>query len=173
MHKWQKYLKFGLVFVTSALFLHGCATPAIPMKPNDDLPEGFGALMLISHCPFREGVRYFEIYRKGDSRSAGKTFKTKAFSPGTEFRVLQLPAGEYSIQEFKIGPYMLRIPKDGLDFTVYPGRVNYFGDLYFRDSGTGSLQYIISDRTEQANSLLTNRYPELINKYPLEYVATE
>lgn len=157
------------LFVAMLLFftLVGCATQATKLVAQEGLSKGEGALLLVSHCAYREGVK-FEIQRitgNGPSKT-----HTHTFAPGTEFGVFKFPPGRYSLKRLIIGPFNLTIQGDGMDFDILPNRISYFGDVYISDSGSNSVAIRWVDRQEQAESILQTRFDKLIDRYPLEKV---
>lgn len=151
------------------LSLFGCAAPAVKLGPTESMMAGEGALVLVSHCPFKEGI-VFEIHRLSGA-GPGVT-RTHIFQPGVEFAAFKFPAGRYSLKRILIGSYNLYLRGDGVDFDILPGRVAYFGDFFISSDGpgTGSLTYSIGDRQDAIENLLSTRYPDLLEKYPLEVV---
>lgn len=151
------------------LFLYGCAAPAVKLNPSESMLAGEGALVLVSHCPFKEGI-VFEIHRiSGPGPSVSRTH---VFSSGVEFAAFKFPAGRYSLRRILIGSYNLYLRGDGADFDILPGRVAYFGDFYISSNGAGSdsLTVNIRDQQDAIENLLSTRYPDLLEKYPLEVV---
>lgn len=156
----------GLIAVVHLSVL-GCATPATKLNLGEGLAPQEGAVLLVSHCAYREGVKYelFKISGQGPSK-----IHTHTFSPGSEFAVFKLPAGRYSLRHLIIGSFNLTVAGDGMDFDVLPGRVSYFGDVYIKDSGQNSVAINWVNRLDKAENLIETRYPGMLAQYPLEYV---
>ena len=162
--KWLAMLSF--------LFLCGCAVPAIRLNPTDSMTTDEGALVLVSHCPFKEGI-VFEIHRL--SGAGAGISHTHAFRSGYDFAAFKFPAGRYSIRRVFVGSYNFTISGEGYDFDVLPGRISYFGDFFVSTdhTRTDSISFRIADRQDSILNILSTRYPDLLEKYPLKMISVD
>lgn len=164
MYNKMKLLTSCLVLLALLVGLAGCATPATTLKAHDALSAGEGALLLVSHCAYKDGVK-FEILRLSGS-GPSKT-QTHTFNQGTEFAVFKFPPGRYILKRLIIGSLNLTIPGHGKSFEIVPDRVSYLGDVFLKELAADSVDMKWINRQKQADELLQSNYAGLANSLPL------
>lgn len=151
-----------ILSVFAGLAITGCSSSAPLFKKNDQLGPEEGALALINHSPINNVVLVFR--KKG---ALGAVVESGTFSPGVQFRLVRMPAGEYEVDAIVASG--MRFDYSGLHFIIKPGVINYVGDSFIDvTSRPGYIWARFVDTQDRFDNYFAQRFPDIAKRYKVE-----
>jgi len=152
-------------FYIVCLLLTSCATQVTSLKEDVDRLSNENSGYLLLGVQSNRDLKELQI-------SGTKFIKLthNDIKKGTNYLMVDLPAGEYEIRRVKLdGFWNLNIYNDeDLDwsFRVVEGKVSYVGHFDIRDRGfwSPSARIELANRTSEALEFLEEHYPSIKNK---------
>ena len=161
-------LPVGILLTIVSCILFGCAQQIKGISKDIDkqLAENTGYLLI--------GI---DTNRGLDKLFIGGTKRLmltdKDLQMGSNYILVDVPAGKYSIDDIRFGLYTSMELEEGYwDFEVKPNQVSYVGDLYVKATGfwfVKSAQVLLENRSTSALTFLENNFPNILNSRSLRY----
>lgn len=158
-----KLLSFLLLF---CFLVAGCAQQVTSIKKDVDLPleSGMGYLLIGIETNFDldsvfiEGPDYLKLTRDDLRR-------------GTNYFLIDLPAGEYSFEKIKLNRWWKMELSEGYwDFEVVPNKISYVGHLQVKGAGWfAPSKIVLENRSSQAYVFLQDEFPNILDKREITY----
>ncbi len=154
-----------LVSLALGVFLNSCATSTLNVTNDTILRANEGLVGTVIHTNV---PKYTLTLKQKDARSG-----TAAVYNGEDPQKLvlaTLPAQDYAFGMFyQVGSVLINRTAffpDSFTFTLVQGKITYVGDLHLNGE-KGKLLIRVVDNFDEFKQKLTERYPELIKRYPL------
>lgn len=97
----------------------------------------------------------------------------KDLQPGSNYILVDVPAGKYQIDDIRFGRRIYMELKEGYwDFEVKADQVSYIGDLYIETSGfwyVSSAQVLLENRSTSALMFLEKEFPNILSSRKVRY----
>ena len=157
------------IFSLSILFsLSGCASLVVPDVADSVTLEKDQGILATNIVTNISGLTV-TIIDKTNIMVASAIFKPNA---GENFRVITLPAGEYSWRGIYMGGKYSEF-RDKMDFTIKPQEVNYIGDLLIDvDLFSSTYRMGVRDGSDEAKKYVEKTYPALSKTYRFNKTLT-
>jgi hypothetical protein len=160
--------RFVWVFVFLATFANcGAHLGGVPGSDNDS-DSSKGVLVTTIKANF-----------SGEIFITGKNLRYPSMNiwvePGSNFRMLTLPAGKYRWSQITTGTLLggrRCVFSERSQFEIELNTINYVGDLEILIQGS-VCQWAFFDHGRDARTFLQGRYPKLIHTYPFSWKLTE
>lgn len=156
-----------LVCLLSTLLIGSCVQKVTTLKSDIDLQldENTGYLLI--------GVET-NLTLKSISISGEKNLKLSGddIRKGSQYILVDVPAGDYSIDQIQLGGWFRTKLDNGLwDFTVSPGVISYVGHLNVETVSIWPLrtQIELENRSSAALQFLEQSFPNILSNRSLVY----
>jgi hypothetical protein len=154
----------------TVLAVSGCAVKRRNIQDAQAIPDGSG--VIVARVVLKEqnvSMRHddIELTAIKDSNLTVASLIVDVQS-GETFRVMTLPAGEYTWRGFYVGTKHSEF-RGLLPFEVKPGKVNYIGDIVISINWDDPWHYgmRVMANPPAAESYMRRVYPQLTARYPL------
>ncbi|MBE7216073.1 hypothetical protein MK852_16770 [Shewanella benthica] len=158
----------SLVLILFISTLYGCAQKieGISKDVDKQLAENSGYLLI--GIDTNRGLH--QLFIGGTKRLM---LTSKDLQLGTNYILVDVPAGKYQIDDIKFSRYSrLELEEGYWDFVVKPNQVSYIGDLYVKTSGSwyvSSAQVLLENRSTSALLFLEREFPNILNSREVRY----
>ena len=152
-----------------SLFLIGCAQSVTSIKQDKtktlDAKKGY---LLIG---VETTLDLHNILLTGEKRIQ---FTKQDLKAGSNYILVDIPAGKYQISDVKFGRYMkLELVNGYWDFEVKANKINYIGNLKIKGDHwfgwVSQASVILNNRSTTALTFLGHKFPMLLKAHPLQY----
>lgn len=148
-------------------FLASCAQKVSSLKVDIDIPldEDMGYLLIgVETNAYIESVT---IYGERSIKLTKEDLRS-----GTNYFLIDMPAGEYSISNVKLNSWWKMELKEGYwDFSVRPGSISYVGHLAIESYGFffSRNQIELANRSSEALIFMEKEFPNILSKRQIYY----
>lgn len=151
-----------------ALLLTSCATQVTSIKSDQDkqLTENYGYLLL----GVQTNSDLKELFINGPKNIK---LTSQDIKRGTNYLLVDLEAGDYSLEKIKLDNYW-RLDIDDTEnwtFKISPDTISYVGHMEIKRAsywyGTSNLELV--NRSSEAVEFLKKKFPNIYNKRTLNY----
>lgn len=157
-----------LVIMFVAMLLGACATQVTSLKYDQDKPLANQQGYLLLGVQTNQNLHTIDISGPQDIELSSADIKK-----GTNYLLVDLPAGTYTINQVLFGHYRAVDLNDEekWQFEVVPGQINYVGHLEVRLRGYWRVTHQIElvNSSSEALEFLLEKYPNLYSKRSLVY----
>ncbi|OEG74259.1 hypothetical protein BEL05_01385 [Shewanella colwelliana] len=160
--------RLSLVLMLAISTLLGCAQKieGISKDVDKQLAENSGYLLI--GIDTNRGLHSIII---GGTKSLMLT--DKDLQSGTNYILVDVPAGQYQIEDIKFGRYVYMELEQGYwNFEVKPNQVSYVGDLYVKTVGfwmVSSAEILLENRSTSAQLFLEEKFPNILKSRQVRY----
>lgn len=159
---------FHIPLLLSVSMLFGCAQKLEGLSKDVDIKLLKNSGYLLIGVDTNRGLHSIVI---GGEKSLVLTDKDLQY--GSNYILVNVPAGEYQFEDIKFGRYLYMELEEGYwDFEVKPHQISYVGDLSVKTEGYWSVvsaDILLENRSTAALLFLESKFPNILKSRKVRY----